>query len=242
MAKKKKTQLKPIARGFATTSIPKKAVQAEETAPPVAESAPSDGLVTEVAEASKDQAAPRDIPRDSVKLDTEQDGQQFLQIMVDKYQEKTEKESSRAIKVRSPCLSLSSANSALQAIEVDRRTSKGFNTVEVDPMLVEEVLRLYLEEEQSRGRSCFSSSVFLDSISWLLARHYMDHTKEKAVTRLAVTYGILRRLGFSEDWVEQCLCAISGVEVDEALDWVSPGMPAIALSLTRVSLARRSLP
>lgn len=37
-----------------------------------------------------------------------------------------------------------------------------------------------------------------------------------------MTYGILRRLGFSEDWVEQCLRAMSGIELDEALDWVSP--------------------
>lgn len=93
--------MKPVARGFATTSIPKKAVQTEEIAPPADDVSPSDGLVTEAADASadSDQAA----LQDPVKLDAEQsDEQQFLQVMVDKYQEKTEKELSRTIKACSP--------------------------------------------------------------------------------------------------------------------------------------------
>jgi ATP-dependent RNA helicase DHX29 len=45
-------------------------------------------------------------------------------------------------------------------------------------------------------------------------------SEEKALTRLAVTYGILRRLGFSEERVEQCLRAIPGVDLDEAYEWV----------------------
>lgn len=113
---------------------------------------------------------------------------------------------------------------------MDRRISKEFNALEVDPALVEEILRLHLEEEQHGGCSFFFRVPFFDSLSSLSARHYIDHTKEKAVSRLAVTYGILRRLGFSEDWVEQCLRAISGVELDEALDWVSPDIIAIVLS------------
>ncbi|KAH0838412.1 P-loop containing nucleoside triphosphate hydrolase protein [Lanmaoa asiatica] len=174
MPKKRKTQLKPVARGFATTSIPKKAIQADEIAPS-ADEAPSDSLVTEAGEALADhQAALRGVLRDSKKFGVEQDEQQFLQIM---------------------------------AIEVDKRISRGFNTVEVDPVLVEEILHLHLQEETSR------------------ARHHADPNKEKAATRLAVTYGILRRLGFSEDWVEQCLRSMTGIELDEALDWVNPTEP-----------------
>lgn len=104
MAKKKKMQLKPVARGFATTSIPKKAAQTEEITLP-ADEVPVDGLVTETAgEVSADQAALRGIPRDSEKFDTDQDEQQFLQIIVDKFQEKTERETLRAIKACSLCL------------------------------------------------------------------------------------------------------------------------------------------
>lgn len=100
MGKKRKTQLKPVARGFATTSIPKKTVQAEEITPPADEVPTTDRLVTEAAEASADQG----VLRDSEKLDAEQGEQQFLQIIVDKYQEKTEREVSRTIKACSPCL------------------------------------------------------------------------------------------------------------------------------------------
>lgn len=103
MPKKRKTQLKPVARGFATTSIPKKAIQVDDIEPPSDEVPLSDGLVTEAAEATAyHQAALPGVLRDPVKLVAEQDGQQFLQIMVDKYQEKTEKEILRTIKACSP--------------------------------------------------------------------------------------------------------------------------------------------
>lgn len=125
---------------------------------------------------------------------------------------------------------------------MDRRISRGFNTVEVDPVLVGEILRLYLEEERLRGPPFSFAFISFDSISWLLARYHIDQTKEKAVTRLAVTYGILRRLGFSEDSVEQCLRTISGIELDEALDWVSPDTRTIPLSrLHTISLLSTAL-
>lgn len=105
MPKKRKTQLKPVARGFATTSIPKKVIQTEEIPPPTDE-VPSDGLVIEAAEAAVDHQAVvlRGVSSESdSKLVVEQDEQQpFLQFMVDKFQERTEKEISRTIKVCSP--------------------------------------------------------------------------------------------------------------------------------------------
>lgn len=130
----------------------------------------------------------------------------------------------------SSCLCPFDSSSAYQVIEVERRTSRGFNAVEVDPVLVEEILRLHLEE-RSGSRSFSLVFVPLDLISRFLARHYIDHTKEKAGARLAVTFGILRRLGFSEDWVDQCLRTMSGIELDEALDWVSPTATALCVVL-----------
>ena len=44
------------------------------------------------------------------------------------------------------------------------------------------------------------------------------------MVRLAVTYGVLRRLGFSEERVEECLRSINGVDLDEAFDWVRQRM------------------
>lgn len=48
----------------------------------------------------------------------------------------------------------------------------------------------------------------------------MDESEDKAIARLGVTYGVLRRSGFSEERVEECLRAISGVDLEEACDWV----------------------
>lgn len=100
MVKKRKSQLKPVARGFATTSVPKKVIENEEkldntaTANSVAEeTARSDsthsGLAAQV---------PSDAPQDH-SFDPNKVEEQSLQNLVDKYQEKTEKETLRTIKV-----------------------------------------------------------------------------------------------------------------------------------------------
>lgn len=86
MAKKKKTQLKPVARGFATTSVPKKVVEAsvpDEPATP--RLPPSTGTQTPV----DTQEPPQETP-DPASLH-----EQLLQNVVDKLQDKTEKEISR---------------------------------------------------------------------------------------------------------------------------------------------------
>ena len=48
----------------------------------------------------------------------------------------------------------------------------------------------------------------------------LEDTEDKALARIGITYGVLRRLGFSEDRVEECLHAMNGVDLDEAYDWV----------------------
>ncbi|KAF8844041.1 P-loop containing nucleoside triphosphate hydrolase protein [Paxillus ammoniavirescens] len=199
MAKKKKTQLKPVARGFATTSIPKKVVQVEEAEPPANEPPASAGSMAEIVTSGEmsggPQAPTQDTPPD--EFDADRVEEQSLQNMIEKFQEKTEKEISRAIK----------------AIGVDRDASKGLTTLQVDPVLVDQVLQLQLQEETSE------------------VQRYIDQTEEKAATRLAITYGVLRRLGFTEDWVEQCLRAIHGVELDEALEWLFVHCPDSELKI-----------
>ena len=56
-----------------------------------------------------------------------------------------------------------------------------------------------------------------------IGRKSLDESEDKSIARLAVTYGVLRRLGFLENRVMECLYAIHGVELDEAYDWVSLG-------------------
>lgn len=48
----------------------------------------------------------------------------------------------------------------------------------------------------------------------------LGETDEKLLPRIAVTYGVLRRLGFSEPTVDDCLSSIGGIQLDEAFDWV----------------------
>jgi ATP-dependent RNA helicase DHX29 len=95
MAKKKKTQLKPVVRGFATTSVPKKVVleetaevdgkasSAEEEKSTVEDGPKVDGVVTQAA---------------NDEFDPEKVEEQSLQNLVDK-QDKIEKEILRSVKV-----------------------------------------------------------------------------------------------------------------------------------------------
>ncbi|KAF9240899.1 P-loop containing nucleoside triphosphate hydrolase protein [Melanogaster broomeanus] len=190
MAKKKKTQLPSIRRGFATTSIPKKVVQVEEVEPPSDEPPTSSGSMAEVTPPGEMSSVPpaptADTPGPRDEFDADQAEEQSLQNMIEKFQEKTEREITRTIK----------------AIEVEKRTSKDLTTLHVDPVLVDQVLQLQLQEDTSE------------------VQRNIEQTEEKAATRLAITYGVSRRLGFSEDWVDQCLHAIQGVELDEALEWL----------------------
>jgi ATP-dependent RNA helicase DHX29 len=92
MAKKKKTALKPVARGFATTSVPKKVVEpVEEVNPETVEEIAS-------AEAATSQGDGDIVPLSSngPALSLEE---QSIQVLVDKLQEKTEKDVVRTLKV-----------------------------------------------------------------------------------------------------------------------------------------------
>ncbi|KAJ7446519.1 P-loop containing nucleoside triphosphate hydrolase protein [Mycena galericulata] len=180
MAKKKKTQLKPVARGFATTSVPKKVVieetvevdahagNAEEEKSVIEDGLSVEGVVTQAA---------------YDEFDPEKVEEQSLQNLVDK-QDKIEKEISR------------------QAIEMDRRYSKTLPRLELDPVLTDRILGLVLESDIGEGKKP------------------LEQSEDKAIGKLGITYGVLRRLGFSEDRVEECLRAIGGVELDEAYDWL----------------------
>jgi ATP-dependent RNA helicase DHX29 len=97
MAKKKKSQLKPVVRGFATTSVPKKAVAAE------ADVLPTDVFAVDP-ECSPSSDGAQDASGDSVvpsHVESDQDKAQeaTLQNLVERLQEKTEKEITRTIKV-----------------------------------------------------------------------------------------------------------------------------------------------
>lgn len=54
----------------------------------------------------------------------------------------------------------------------------------------------------------------------LLAPKRVDISDDNALFRLGVTYGVLRRLGYSEETVAGCLEAIDGIDLEEAHEWV----------------------
>ncbi|KAJ4486298.1 P-loop containing nucleoside triphosphate hydrolase protein [Lentinula aciculospora] len=185
MAKKKKTQLKLVARGFATTSIPKKVVEVEledkrSPSPSLDDQKGEEVSLVENINDSKEQQTVQD------EFDPDKVEEQSLQNLVEKYQEKTEKEIMRNIK----------------AIEVDRRFSKTLPTLELDSLMIDRILNLAKDAQANEGKKS------------------LDESEEKAVTKLAITYGVLRRLGFTEERVIQCLTVINGIDLEDAYDWL----------------------
>jgi ATP-dependent RNA helicase DHX29 len=89
--KKKKTQLKPVARGFATTSVPKKVVPVPEEEPPARDDGQgSSSVLPEVADPH--QPGPVEPARIASPIDLEQRASQSL---LEKYQERIEKDITR---------------------------------------------------------------------------------------------------------------------------------------------------
>lgn len=95
--KKKKTQLKPIARGFATTSVPKKVVEV----PKEPEVAPPSDIPDPSTDPSADTAGQNPKAGDAPVLSEED---QALQNLIEKFQDKVEKEIVRTVKVGHSCL------------------------------------------------------------------------------------------------------------------------------------------
>lgn len=161
MAKKKKSQLKPVARGFATTSVPKKPTATEE------ELAPQFGDMSHKSTQGMngDSSGKVDVidfntevmssaPFEGSECNVEKTEGQSLQNLVDKYQEKTEKDITRSIKVDSEnhmILSLFDPR-LIKAIEFDRRFSKTLPRLELDASYQERILQLVLEV-QTEGQT-----------------------------------------------------------------------------------------
>jgi ATP-dependent RNA helicase DHX29 len=61
----------------------------------------------------------------------------------------------------------------------------------------------------------------------LLAPKRIDISDENILVRLGATYGVLRRLGYSEEIVTRCLESVDGIDLEEAHEWVG-GFIALA--------------
>ncbi|KAJ8521412.1 hypothetical protein ONZ45_g1880 [Pleurotus djamor] len=172
MAKKKKTQLKPLTRGFATTSVAKKIVPVEEQV-----------QVVDDDPAVEESSTTEDLQPTPNALNAEE---QSLQAIVDTNQEKIGKEINRTLKL----------------IEQEKRFTQTFPELSVDPAFTNHVLDLAIEYNA------------------LESKPFLDESQDKVLVKLGVTYGVLRRLGFSESRVQACLGSIGGVGLEEAYDWL----------------------
>lgn len=100
----------------------------------------------------------------------------------------------------------------LKAIETDRRYTSTLPTLELDSAVVDRVLSLFSESDVAEGRKKLGES------------------EDRMLTKLGITYGVLRRLGFSESRVIECLQSISSVELDdEVFDWLYSNCSALEL-------------
>jgi ATP-dependent RNA helicase DHX29 len=195
MAKKKKTQLKPVARGFATTSQPKKPVPEEENV--IQESGALStteylAATMDNGDASRGKAVSGNVSGAAEviavdEFDPEKAEEQSLQNLVDRIQDRTEKEIARAVKL----------------VETDRRFVKGLPRLELDEVYVDRINNLLLEAPQEDN-----------------GQPVLVGPEDKFIGKLGVTYGVLRRLGFSEDRTIECLKSIKGIELEEAYEWL----------------------
>jgi hypothetical protein len=91
--------------------------------------------------------------------------------------------------------------------------------LDLDTPYQERISQLVFEVQT--GDNCYSIYISILLCSLLVvSKMTLDESEDKALPRLGATYGVLRRLGFSEERVLECLRSIHGVDLDEAFDWV----------------------
>ncbi|KIR55599.1 DEAH box polypeptide 36 [Cryptococcus gattii Ru294] len=186
---KKKLSLKPQNRGFATTSLPKKS--APQSVPPPALSPPPPPPPATTLPSS---------PLPAADWEHEESAEEIaLQSLVDRLQDKAEKEVTRIVK----------------AIEYDRRLAASFPKLDINQAIRDTALELALEEEKVACQDHDQPPVVTfpsTSVS----------ESEKGLLRYFIAYHVLQNLGFRQERIEQCL--LQGIKEgegwEEALEWL----------------------
>lgn len=88
---------------------------------------------------------------------------------------------------------------------------------------------LLARETYSEGQNDTLASIHATYRSFI-GKTQFDEPEDKLVGKLAITYGVLRRLGFSEDRVEECLKSANGIGLEDAYAWVSNLCPINVVS------------
>ncbi|KAJ9118279.1 hypothetical protein QFC22_004190 [Naganishia vaughanmartiniae] len=213
MAKKKKTALKPVARGFATISQPKKVVPeavSEEPTTAVDVSAQDQNDILDGDTKPQEVQAGEGVDwEDDSKLE-----QGIYQGYVERLQEKGDREVAKVMK----------------AIEFDRRTNRGYINLDVEPSLRDEILetdraRRRVKRELPFWYSGEEEGLTLNPKNVRAAVSIANSTdpivKEKHLLRMYISYRVLTKLGYQESLVLECLKSMGEKDTwEDGLNWI----------------------
>ncbi|OCF41878.1 DEAH box polypeptide 36 [Kwoniella heveanensis CBS 569] len=211
---KKKLSLKPVHRGFATSSVASK----KPPPSPKAVSSSNDQIAPtksqdtpEIVKSNDDANGPSKSM--ATAADWEDEGaleRAALQSLVDRLHEKGEKEVNRIIKT----------------IEYDRRLALSFPTLDIPEDITREVLDVKLGADASAGTTLPSQLVKSIPLST------PGSETEKSLLRFFIAYHVLERLGFQKSRIEECL--LTGIGENDgwetALEWASVATRAPSLA------------
>ncbi|OCF60762.1 DEAH box polypeptide 36 [Kwoniella mangroviensis CBS 10435] len=199
---KKKMSLKPVQRGFATTSTASK--KPEPAPEPAQKQEEGKDTSTNGTQNSQPEDQKPNIPTFNKQEPDWEDDEAMekaaLQSLVDKLHEKGEKEVARVVKT----------------IEYDRRLATSFPELELDEKVRDEVLELASAEN---GKIAEDLSTVVPKT---IPQSVLGTDTEKSLLRFYIIYHILKKLGFRDERIEQCL--LEGLNEndswEEALEWM----------------------
>lgn len=242
-----------LSRTFATTSIPKKP-QPVVDIPPEDESVPSDVVADSTngegggAAGGGEGAVEGGAGGEGSKKPEEEEWEKeesYLQSLVEKMQDKVDKEVARGVKVSSSPFSVASENDRLltrvlrcawlrrpstsrrgrpRASQSSRSPSRSGNELSSSSSTrrrstVSFPFRPSHLAPSPLSRSLTSLSLFVSAAP---SPPIVASDSEKLLLRLAITHGVLVKVGFGTERVEQCLKALTtGWELEDAMDWVN---------------------
>ncbi|KAG9018209.1 hypothetical protein FRB90_011844, partial [Tulasnella sp. 427] len=92
----------------------------------------------------------------------------------------------------------------LRTLNSERSLAAAYTRIDLDNAIRSRILAL-IEEADKEGKG---------------RRKAPKKADDENLGKFGVTFGVLRRLGFSEERVLECLTAIPSVELEDALDWL----------------------
>jgi len=105
---------------------------------------------------------------------------------------------------------------------VDRRFSQTLPRLDIDPFLRDQILGVWMDSQPPEGKNkALHRTAHTRSYILTPATKSGEDSEDKAIARLGVNYGVLRRLGFREDQVEECLRTTHGMDLEDMFDWVN---------------------